>query len=173
TEHRALLRDHALDRERPAPHAHALADGPRDVVEQLLGDIEPEDRHEAALAHVHVGERIARRDLVVLHDLIWGGDTEHERVAHGPVTPRDVGRWGGPPHLQSDRWRLRDGALHVGHVFGRDDGPPLDPPPLFVVDEPYLYRVAPDLERVHAHDRSGEPLPHVRVHALNHRHHGD
>src|SRR5256885_1720456 len=36
------------------------------------------DRHEAALLHVHLRERIARGELVVLHDLIGGGDAEHE-----------------------------------------------------------------------------------------------
>jgi hypothetical protein len=44
---------------------------------------------------------------------------------------------------------------------------------LFVVDEPNLNGIAPDLERVDAHDRPGEPIAHVGVHALDHGHHGD
>src|SRR5207302_10054483 len=61
----------------------------------------------------------------------------------------------------------------IGHVLRGDDRAALDPAPRQVVDETHLDRIAPDLERVHAHDRSGEPFPHVRVHPLNHGDDGD
>src|SRR3989475_10496525 len=99
------------------------------------------------------GERFPRREPVVLHDLIGGGDAEHERVADRAVAPRDVSRGGGPPRLQRDRLRVRNGALDVWDILGRDDRTALDPAPRFVVDESHLDRLAPALERVQAHDR--------------------
>ena len=166
-----LLRDHAFHAVLRAEDADFLPDRLVGVVEQAVGDIEPERRDRAALPDVHVAERLARGELVVLHQLERRGDAEDEGVAHRLVAPHHVGLRGGPAGLDGDRLRVGEGALDIVNVFGRDDRPALDLLPLLVVDQPHGDRGAPHLERVDAHDRAADPLAHVGVHALDHGHH--
>src|SRR5436309_2815546 len=113
------------------------------------------------------------REGVVLHHHERRGDTEDEDVAHGTVAPLHVRHRRRPAGLERDRLRVGHGALHVGDVLGRDDRPPLDLLPCFVVDEPDLDRVPTDLKGVDPDDRARDALAHVGVHALDHGHYRD
>src|ERR1051326_4294407 len=140
---------------------------------ELLGHVVAEHRDVAALLDVHVGQRLAGRELVVLHHDVRRRDAENEDVAGRAVAPLHVGHRRGPSRLQRDRFGVRDGARDESDVLGRDDRPPLDLLPRFVVDEAHLNRIAADLERVHPDDRARDPLTDVRVHPLDDGDDGD
>ena len=111
TEHAALGRDRADDRELLAADAH-LPGRRRHTAEQLVGDVGADDDHGAAFADVDVAERLAGREAIVLDHLVLGRDAEHEHVAERPVAPDDVGVRRGPPRREPDGLGVRERRSH-------------------------------------------------------------
>src|ERR1051325_1788005 len=95
-QHGAFARDHALHQQLDAADTDRPADGGLGVAEELLGDVVAEHRDVAALLDVHVGQRLAGRELVVLHHDVRRRDAENEDVAGRAVAPLHVGHRRGP-----------------------------------------------------------------------------
>jgi len=94
-------------------------------------------------------------------------------IAITPIPPHDVRQRSGKAGGERDRLRVRNRETNGRGIGDADARPALDALHRLVVEESDLDGRAPHLEGVRADDGAGDVLLHVRVHALDHRHHGD
>ncbi len=170
-EHPALLGDHPLDDQLEAGQPDPLAHGVGGPVEQLVGHLGPDHRHQAAAVDVRLGERLAVGEAVVLHHLVLGRHPEHGDGADALVAVDHVARRRGPAGLERHRLRVGDRLAHRDGVVLGEDRAVADGPDGRVVEEAQRDRRAADLEGVGADHGAAEVVADVRVHPLDDGHH--